>query len=143
MRTTRRRFVAAVGIGALAGCAGGADSEPEAEPTTTAALSTTRSATNPEDAVLTAEETLTLPMEPSELESLAVSGGPPKDGIPSIDEPTFVRPDAVKFLAPGDPVFGVALNGVVKAYPQKILIQHEIVNDRLGDLPVAVTCRVN
>jgi hypothetical protein len=78
-------------------------------------------------------------MEPGELESLAVSGGPPKDGIPSIDNPSFVGPEDADFLDPGDPVFGVALNGEVKAYPQKILVQHEIVNDRLGDLPVAVT----
>jgi hypothetical protein len=78
-------------------------------------------------------------MEPSELESLAVSGGPSKDGIPSIDDPSFVGADDTDFLEPGDPVFGVALNGDVKAYPQKILVQHEIVNDRLGDLPVAVT----
>jgi hypothetical protein len=78
-------------------------------------------------------------MDPDKLESLAVSGGPPKDGIPSIDDPSFVEPGSVDFLASGDPVFGVALNGDSKAYPQKILSQHEIVNDRLGDLPVAVT----
>jgi hypothetical protein len=78
-------------------------------------------------------------MDPAELESLAVSGGPPKDGIPSIDEPSFVGSDDAGFLDPGDPVFGVARDGTVKAYPQKILVQHEIVNDRLGDFPVAVT----
>ncbi|VTT86396.1 hypothetical protein DM2_2434 [Halorubrum sp. DM2] len=78
-------------------------------------------------------------MDPGEYESLAISGGPSKDGIPSIDDPSFVDPDDAGFLDPGDPVFGVMLNGETKAYPQKILVQHEIVNDRLGDLPVAVT----
>jgi hypothetical protein len=108
-------------------------------PTTTAESGAAGSTSVTDGAVPTAKETLTLPMDPSELESLAVSGGPSKDGIPSIDDPSFVGADDADFLDPGDPVFGVALNGDVKAYPQKILVQHEIVNDRLGDLPVAVT----
>ena len=45
-------------------------------------------------------------MAPDALRSEARSGGPPKDGIPSIDDPSFVAPDAVDFLDPGDPVFG-------------------------------------
>jgi hypothetical protein len=130
---TRRRFIALTGLGAATGCAGcvGAPaSESEAA----------SSATDPRSGgVPTADETLWLPASPEELESLAVSGGPPKDGIPSIDRPSFVDPEGVDFLDPGDPVFGVEREGVCKAYPQKILVHHEIVNDRLGDLPVAVT----
>ncbi|MFB6220664.1 MAG: DUF3179 domain-containing protein, partial [Halolamina sp.] len=45
-------------------------------------------------------------------------------------------PDGLK---PGDPVFGVVMNGVAKAYPQEILVLHEICNDTIGDTPVSVT----
>ncbi|MDY7081249.1 MAG: DUF3179 domain-containing protein, partial [Halobacteria archaeon] len=69
----------------------------------------------------------------------AVSGGVSKDAIPSIDNPKFVSPDSVDFLKPRDIVFGVEMNGDVKAYPQKILVSHEIVNDAMGDENVSVT----
>ncbi|ADE16009.1 conserved hypothetical protein [Nitrosococcus halophilus Nc 4] len=69
-----------------------------------------------------------------------VSGGPGKDGIPAIDTPRFVSAGrAESFLGPEDIVFGVVLNDEVKAYPQKILVWHEIVNDRLGHENVSVT----
>jgi len=86
-----------------------------------------------------ADETLPLPMPAEELRESALSGGPPKDGIPSIDEPSFLEAGEADFLDPGDPVFGVVRNGETKAYPQKVLVWHEIVNDSLGDLPVSVT----
>ncbi len=65
-------------------------------------------------------------------------GGPPKDGIPAIDAPKF-RPAGAAKLAAGDRVLGVNRNGAVKAYPVGILNWHEIVNDRFGDEPVAIT----
>jgi hypothetical protein len=69
-----------------------------------------------------------------------LSGGPPKDGIPSIDEPKFwSREEADAELADRDVVFGLVRNGEVKAYPQRILVHHEIVNDVVGDEPVSVT----
>jgi hypothetical protein len=139
MRFTRRQFVAAAGLAALAGCTGSGDPGSGGGSASGAESSGDGSTSVADGAVPTAEETLPLPMTPEELESRAVSGGPPKDGIPSIDDPSFVDPADADFLDPGDPVFGVARNGTVKAYPQKILVQHEIVNDRLGDLPVAVT----
>jgi len=143
MRLTRRQFVAVAGLGALAGCTGGAGPDSGAG-SDGASATTTKSGAGGSTSVAdgpvpTAEEPLPLPMSPGELESRAVSGGPPKDGIPSIDDPSFVGPDDADFLDPGDPVFGVARDGVVRAYPQKILVQHEIVNDVLGDWPVAVT----
>jgi hypothetical protein len=139
MRFTRRRLLTVAGLSALAGCASSRDPRSGGAPATTAEPSAAGSTPVTDGAVPTAEETLILPMDPSELESLAVSGGPPRDGIPSIDDPSFVGSDDAGFLSPGDPVFGVALHGAVKAYPQKILVQHEIVNDHLGDRPVAVT----
>jgi len=78
-------------------------------------------------------------MAPADLRAESRSGGPPKDGIPSIDEPQFVGADEAEFLAPGDVVFGVVRDGTATAYPQRILAHHEIVNDTLGGVPVAVT----
>ena len=139
MEFTRRRFIATAGLAAFAGCTSGVNGGPEGSSTTAAGSNPNGSTSNSDKAVPTAKEPLTLSMDPGEFESLAVSGGPSKDGIPSVDDPSFVDPDDASFLDPGDPVFGVRLNGDTKAYPQKILVQHEIVNDRLGDLPVAVT----
>src|SRR5215207_7829480 len=67
-------------------------------------------------------------------------GGPPKDGIPSIDEPKFVSvADADQFLASREPVAVIELGGEVRAYPLQILTWHEIVNDEIAGEPVAVT----
>jgi hypothetical protein len=69
-----------------------------------------------------------------------VSGGPPPDGIPSIDNPKFLSVvDASKFLKDSDLVVGLTINGQTKAYPLLILVWHEIVNDKVGGVPVAVT----
>lgn len=68
----------------------------------------------------------------------AISGGPAKDGIPAIDEPTFVplgefnRPDTVQAIV-------LVGESETKVYPYNILTWHEIVNDEIDDVPVAVT----
>jgi hypothetical protein len=68
------------------------------------------------------------------------SGGPGKDGIPAIDGPKFVEPDkAEQWLKAREPVISLVVDGRAKAYPLQILIWHEIVNDRIGDVPVMVT----
>jgi hypothetical protein len=69
-----------------------------------------------------------------------ISGGPPPDGIPSIDDPRFVPvEDADQWLAAAEPVVYLEANGEVHAYPVQILIWHEIVNDTVGGIPIAVT----
>ena len=68
-----------------------------------------------------------------------ISGGPPKDGIPSIDQPMFVAVAAMTELAPAEPVIGLTVNGDARAYPLRILTWHEIVNDEVGGVPVVVT----
>lgn len=69
-----------------------------------------------------------------------MSGGPPRDGIPPIDKPSFVSPaTADSWLKDREPVVAVGRNGIAKAYPLQILIWHEIVNDTIGDEPVTVT----
>jgi Protein of unknown function (DUF3179) len=67
------------------------------------------------------------------------AGGPPKDGIPAIDEPRYTRADDVEFLEDREPVILLTVDGESRAYPLQILTWHEIVNTRLGDTPVAVT----
>lgn len=67
------------------------------------------------------------------------SGGPPPDGIPSIDEPKFAKASEVNFVSDDDLVIGVHYQGETKAYPLFIMTWHEIVNDQFGDVPVAVT----
>ena len=68
-----------------------------------------------------------------------LSGGPPKDGIPSIDTPEFRPISASPDLAETEPVVGLIVNGEAKAYPLRVLIWHEIVNDTVGGVPVVVT----
>ena len=68
------------------------------------------------------------------------SGGPGKDGIPSIDEPIFITPEeATLDVGDHEPVVAVEINGEAKAYPIDILVWHEIVNDTIGGVPVTVT----
>jgi len=66
-------------------------------------------------------------------------GGPPKDGIPSIDNPVFTNIQDSNFMSDSDTVIGLEINGEAKAYPIFILVWHEIVNDRLGNTPVSIT----
>ena len=63
------------------------------------------------------------------------SGGPPPDGIPPIDEPRFLRPADVDFLADNEPVLALEIDGDARAYPVQIMTWHEIVNDTVGGDP--------
>ncbi len=67
------------------------------------------------------------------------SGGPPKDGIPAISDPTMIAAGEANFLNPTDRVIGVVNGDVARAYPLAILNYHEIINDQLGEQPVAVS----
>jgi hypothetical protein len=68
------------------------------------------------------------------------SGGPAKDAIPPIDRPKYVSAaEAEKFLKANDIIFGLAYQGVVKAFPQKILVWHEIINDEFKGEKIAIT----
>ncbi|HZB73908.1 MAG TPA: DUF3179 domain-containing protein [Nitrososphaeraceae archaeon] len=69
-----------------------------------------------------------------------VSGGPPPDGIPSIDDPKFISvQEANGRLEDSELILGLNINGDIRAYPLQILVWHEIVNDKIGGVPVAVT----
>ena len=68
-----------------------------------------------------------------------LSGGPPKDGIPAIDKPVFRPVAEITDLADTEPVVGLRIENTYRAYPLRILIWHEIVNDTVAGVPVAVT----
>jgi len=67
------------------------------------------------------------------------SGGPPKDGIPAIDRPMFIPVGEAKDLAPREPVISIQIGNEARAYPLRVMIWHEIVNDTVGGMPIAVT----
>lgn len=73
--------------------------------------------------------------------SEVAGGGPPKDGIPSIDHPRFTAvADAYPLkLGENEPVITFSLNGQARAYPLRIITRHEIVNDVVDGRPVTVT----
>ena len=67
------------------------------------------------------------------------SGGPPRDGIPPIYDPVVIPVSEETSLPEVEPVIGVIINGEARAYPIRILMWHEIANDTLGGVPIAVT----
>jgi hypothetical protein len=66
-------------------------------------------------------------------------GAPGKDSIPAIDQPGFVAATRAGFLADEDVVFGLVRDGQARAYPQLVLVWHEIVNDRFPSGPLSIT----
>lgn len=67
-------------------------------------------------------------------------GGPPRDGIPTLDHPSFLSAsDADKVIRRSDPVLGIATKEAAKAYPVRILNWHEVVNDDVGPQAVLIT----
>lgn len=69
-----------------------------------------------------------------------LSGGPPRDGIPPIDQPKFIENQlAAQWLKPNDPVIALEINGDARAYPLQILTWHEIINDVVGEIAVTIT----
>jgi hypothetical protein len=158
--TSRRRFLTvatATGVGSLAGCIGGftatgdggdgGDGEQAGGDWQAGEAAQSEDGEQSGDpdgktvkGIPLAGSQLPVEYEFAELRDAVRDGGPPKDGIPSIDEPSFWDAEAADAeLDDRDVVFGLVRNGAVRAYPQKILAQHEIVNDVVGDDPVSVT----
>ncbi len=65
-------------------------------------------------------------------------GGVVKDGIPSLDNPDMLAAGDADYMRSDDLVFGVAINGDMRAYPLRIMGWHEMFNDVIGDVPVAL-----
>jgi hypothetical protein len=76
-----------------------------------------------------------------------IASGMPKDGLPALANPSvwnLGQADAAsatraKFLVPNDRVIGLTIGGQARAYPLRLLVWHEVVNDTLGGVPIAVT----
>ena len=117
-RVTRYILLSAFGLVALS-CGAGSDDPAEADQSPTSVAS-------PIEGPL---------VDPGEI----ISGGVPPDGIPPIDDPRFMEPEHVRFLSHQEPIVAVEVNGIAKAYPIRILMWHEIVNDDFDGVPVVVT----
>jgi hypothetical protein len=142
---TRRTYLAGLAttsLAGLAGCSGVVGSGPdvggggasgEAAPTGTPPPDAPAAGSPP-----VAEAPLYLGHTTTALREQIMEGGPGKDGIPSVDDPGFVGPGGTD-LSDDDPVFGLAFGADARAYPQSVLVWHEIVNDVVADVPVSVT----
>jgi Protein of unknown function (DUF3179) len=148
LKAKRRLWPLVVALGlAAAACGGG--SEPRGGATPAAGAVTSRptpvelpqAPTSPRESVPAALEDPDASGLPAPLVDAdrLISGGPPPDGIPAVDRPKFLRPSQVGFLEPAEPVLAVEVAGEARAYPVQILIWHEIVNDTVGGVPIAVT----
>jgi hypothetical protein len=146
-----RLLAGLVGLGLLAAaCSGGDDGD-----TSPGAAPTERRGSAAESTGMTVDQVAAGPAEdvPSALNDLddesfpdplvdlddLRSGGPPPDGIPAIDEPRFLEPDQVDFLDDVEPVMYLQVGEAARAYPMQIMTWHEIVNDTIDGVPVAVT----
>jgi hypothetical protein len=65
-------------------------------------------------------------------------GGVAKDGIPSLDNPQMIGAGEAEYLRDDDLVFGISINGDVRAYPLRVMGWHEMFNDVIGGVPVAL-----
>ena len=129
-----RAAVAAALLALAAACTASTDRNEEAEPVTQpqeatrwdvpSALDDMRHADFPEPLI-----------DPDQV----LSGGPPPDGIPPIDEPKFLPASSVDWLDEAEPVLSLTVAGETRAYPLQVMTWHEIVNDTVGGVPVAVT----
>jgi len=134
-RHTRREAMAlGVGVaGAIAGCLGSRSGG------TATGGSTPEGPRDSSAAPPAADRSPLVTYGAGRLRDETVSGGVPKDGIPSVDDPSLADADEATFLRDDDLVFGVVRGDDVRAYPRKILVHHEIVNDRLDGVAVSVT----
>ena len=65
-------------------------------------------------------------------------GGVAKDGIPALIDPPRLTPAEAGYLKDDELVFGIEINGDARAYPLRILDWHEMFNDVIGGVPVAL-----
>jgi hypothetical protein len=149
-RTTMLAMFAAIAL--FAAACGASTDDSVAEEATAATTSSTTASTS--TTVTGDAASAALPIGPSALDDpgssefpeplvpLAeiISGGPPPDGIPPIDDPVFLDiADNLEILDPAEPVVALEIDGDARAYPIRAMIWHEIVNDTVGGVPVSVT----
>ena len=59
-----------------------------------------------------------------------------QDGIPPLRSPKMIAANKATYLADSDVVFGIAINGDARAYPNRILAWHEMFTDTIGGIPL-------
>lgn len=130
---TRRRALAAGALIAVSGCldqdsgTGNGDSDPN------------NGDEEPPDDPPTAEAPISMGHSAEELLDQVVSGGVPRDGIPSIDDPVYTEAGGGDAPDDDEIVFGVEIDGDARAYPRQVLVYHEIVNTEAGGEQISVT----
>ena len=126
---------------AAAACAGGGDRAGDGAGLAATPVTVHQVAASPKEPGASALREPDDPTLPPPLVDLAevISGGPPPDGIPPIDKPAFERARDVDWLKAKEPVLAFELDGEARAYPVQIMTWHEIVNDTVGTVPVAIT----
>src|ERR687898_2411749 len=147
----RARWVAGiVGLGLLAAACGGDDGDGSTEPASTDARESAAdgTATTVDQAAPSPAEDVPSALDDPDDDSFPeplidttdlLSGGPPPDGIPAIDKPKFLAPERVDFLDDEEPVLAIEIGDDARAYPLQVMTWHEIVNDTVDGVPVAVT----
>jgi hypothetical protein len=67
-----------------------------------------------------------------------VWGGVRVDGIPALDNPKHISAKEATYLNDDDEIFGIEINGDIRAYPLRIMGWHEMFNDVIGDVPISL-----
>ncbi len=135
-RSPARMAAVAVAVALVAAaCSSGAESASSEAESVEQIEAGQREATGSALVNMTAEGLPEPLVDPAEV----MSGGPPPDGIPPIDNPKFLPATEVGFLEANEPVLSLEVEGETRAYPIQVMIWHEIVNDTYGDTPVTVT----
>ncbi|MCZ6453537.1 MAG: DUF3179 domain-containing protein [Alphaproteobacteria bacterium] len=62
-----------------------------------------------------------------------------RDSIPPVATPIYVGVDKASDIGPLEPVLSIGINGDFRAYPLRILLWHEIVNEEIGGVPVLIS----
>ncbi len=65
--------------------------------------------------------------------------GNTRDSIPPVGAPVYVDADKATDIGPLEPVLSIGINGDFRAYPLRILLWHEIVNEDIGGVPVLIS----
>ena len=133
-RPTRRRLYTLLAlVAAVVGLAVGLAQDPE---TQTPETQTVAGEIINGREVFTTESGLRYIVDPADI----LGGGPPKDGIPSIDDPKYVSlQEADEWIADNELVLALIYKGITRVYPLQILVWHEIVNDWIAGDPILIT----
>ncbi|MFK7814867.1 MAG: DUF3179 domain-containing protein, partial [Gammaproteobacteria bacterium] len=67
-----------------------------------------------------------------------VWGGVRKDGIPALTNPKLIAGTEADYIADKELVFGISINGDTRAYPYRFMDWHEMLNDKIGGIPVSL-----